>query len=65
MTALEKFQAFLQDLFQLELADLDFGIYRLLHLRYREIESFLTDQLPRRAVEAFDRTTGDTPGVRA
>ena len=63
MTALEKFQAFLRDRFPLDLRDLDFGIYRLLHLRYRKIESFLEEQLPRRVIEAFDRMVGDGAGT--
>jgi hypothetical protein len=32
MKSLEKLQELLRDLFQLDLADLDFGMYRLLHL---------------------------------
>jgi ABC-type nitrate/sulfonate/bicarbonate transport system substrate-binding protein len=35
-------QNLFRDLFQLELADLDFGIYRLLRLKREEIEAFLT-----------------------
>ncbi len=46
MAALEKFQSFLRDLFQLDLADLDFGIYRLLHIKHEEIENFIGEQFP-------------------
>jgi adenine-specific DNA-methyltransferase len=63
MTALNKFQAFLRDLFQLDLADLDFGIYRLLHIKHDEIAHFLDEQLPRRVTEAFERMAGDEAGT--
>ena len=63
MTSLHKFQVFLRELFQLDLADLDFGIYRLLHIKHREIEDFLDKQLPRRVTEAFERMSGDEAGT--
>jgi hypothetical protein len=47
VSALSQLQNLLRDLFQLELADLDFGLYRLLHLKRHEIEALLTEQLPR------------------
>jgi adenine-specific DNA-methyltransferase len=53
MEPLKKLQELLRELFQLEFADLDFGLYRLLHLKRHEIEAFLTEQLPRRVNEAF------------
>ncbi len=46
MTSLNKLQILLRDLFQFDLSDLDFGIYRLLRLKKDEIEAFLTEQLP-------------------
>jgi adenine-specific DNA-methyltransferase len=52
--SLAKLQELLRALLQLDLADLDFGIYRLLHLKRAEIEAFLTDQLPRHVAEAFE-----------
>ena len=58
MSALKKLQELLRDLFQLDLADLDFGLYRLLHLKRDELETFLTDQLPRRVKEAFQDMAG-------
>jgi hypothetical protein len=63
VAALEKFQAFLRELFQLDLADLDFGIYRLLHIKHDEIADFLNEQLPRRVMEAFERMAGDAAGT--
>jgi len=58
MNALEKLQELLRDLFQLDMADLDFGLYRLLHLKRHEIEAFLTEQLPKRVNEAFQVMAG-------
>jgi len=43
----------MRELLQLDLADLDFGIYRLLNARRAEVEAFLNDELPRQVDEAF------------
>lgn len=53
MTPLQKLQDLFRELFQLDLADLDFGIYRLLRLKRDEVQGFLTEQLPRRVRETF------------
>jgi adenine-specific DNA-methyltransferase len=53
MRALTDLQNLFRDLFQLELADLDFGIYRLLRLKREEIEAFLSKQLPNHVEKAF------------
>jgi len=53
MDALKQLQDLLRELFQLDFADLDFGLYRLLHIKRNEIEAFLTEQLPSRCKEAF------------
>ena len=58
MNSLAQFQALLRELFQLDLADLDFGLYRLLHLKRKEVETFLTEQLPRHVEEAFQGMVG-------
>jgi adenine-specific DNA-methyltransferase len=57
--ALERLQALLRDLFQYDYADLDFGIYRLLRLKRGEVETFLTEQLPRRVDEVFKGAAGE------
>ncbi|CAN5598548.1 hypothetical protein BH24GEM3_BH24GEM3_03050 [soil metagenome] len=57
-SSLQQLQSLLRDLFQLDLADLDFGIYRLLRLKRTEVEGFLTEQLPRSVSEAFESDTG-------
>ncbi|MEK6234855.1 MAG: hypothetical protein N2C14_09095, partial [Planctomycetales bacterium] len=54
---LGRLQALLRELFQLDAADLDFGAYRLLRLRREEIQSFLSEGLPRAADEAFANET--------
>ncbi len=59
MDALTQLQTLLRDLFQLDLADLDFGLYRLLRLKRDEVEAFLTEQLPRRVAEAFQTAAGE------
>lgn len=59
MDSLKQLQELLRDLFQLDLADLDFGLYRLLRIKQKEVESFLSDQLPRRVEEAFHSVTGE------
>jgi adenine-specific DNA-methyltransferase len=50
---LTNLQQLLRELFQFDLSDLDFGIYKLLRLKRDEIEGFLTEQLPRRVAEVF------------
>lgn len=53
MDALSRLQDFFRALFQFDLADLDFGLYRLFHLKQAEIETFITEQLPRQVDAAF------------
>jgi len=59
MSALERLQTLLRDLFQYDCADLDFGIYRLLRLKRGEVDAFLTEQLPRRVDETFRGAAGE------
>lgn len=63
MDALKQLQDLLRDLFQLDLADLDFGLYRLLRLKRKDVEAFLTEQLPRRVDEAFESAAGEERGA--
>ncbi len=51
--SLEKFQNLLRELFQFDMADLDFGLYRLLRLKREEIEFFITEQLRDEIQAAF------------
>lgn len=50
-TPLEQLQSLLGELFQLDNSDLDFGIYRILNLKHKEIEEFIEKLLPKRIEE--------------
>ena len=50
---LMKLQGLFRELFQLDMADLDFGLYRLFNIKRHEIEDFLTKQLPKEVDEKF------------
>jgi len=50
---LMKLQGLFRELFQLDMADLDFGLYRLFNIKRREIEDFLTRRLPEEVDEKF------------
>lgn len=54
---LQRLIRLLENLLQLDLADLDFGVYRLFRLREAEIRAFLQEQLPRAVEEAFAEVT--------
>ena len=58
MSALERLKNLFRDLFQLDVADLDFGIYRLLHLKRKEVETFLTKDLPAAVDKEFKAAAG-------
>ncbi len=51
--ALAQLQGFFRELFQFDLADLDFGLYRLFRLRREEIEKFINESLPQEVDTAF------------
>lgn len=50
---LERFTKLLKKIFELDKADLDFGIYRVMNLRKTQIEEFLTQRLPRMVQETL------------
>ncbi|MDT8305541.1 MAG: hypothetical protein RRC07_06360 [Anaerolineae bacterium] len=58
MDALARLQDYFRSLFQFDLADLDFGLYRLFHLERAEIEAFISKQLPREVEAAFAAVVG-------
>lgn len=43
---LQRFTDLMQEIFELDKSDLDFGIYRIMNIRKAEIEKFLTKRLP-------------------
>lgn len=47
-TPLEQLQELLKELFQLNNTDLDFGIYRILNLKSKEVDTFIREHLPKR-----------------
>lgn len=51
--ALEKFQKLLEQLFQFESSDLDFGIYRILNYKRDKIKSFIQNQLREKVETEF------------
>lgn len=53
MTNLEKLRGLLQELFQLDQADLDFGIYRIMNQKRDEVVRFLDKDLLPQVREAF------------
>lgn len=50
-------KAVFRELFQLDIADLDFGLYRLFRLKRAEVEAFLDTQLPAAIDQAFATLT--------
>ncbi|MDN5363597.1 MAG: adenine-specific DNA-methyltransferase [Eubacteriales bacterium] len=57
--ALKKLQSLFRELFQFDFADLDFGLYRLFHLKRAEINAFIDEQLPREVDAAFEVVVGE------
>jgi adenine-specific DNA-methyltransferase len=47
MDNIQKFQALLEELFQFDAADLDFGIYRIMNYKRGVIERFIHEDLPK------------------
>ena len=48
-----RLKSLFHELFQLDVADLDFGLYRLFRLKRTEVEAFLNEQLPAEVDRAF------------
>ena len=62
---LNRFINLLKGIFELDKADLDFGIYRILNIRRSQIEEFLTDGLPKRVQETLKPFAEDTSALTA
>jgi len=52
---LEKFQNLLRELFQFDLAYLDFGIYRIMNLKRSLIERWIEEDLPKAIEEELQQ----------
>jgi len=53
MDSLQKFQDLLKRLFQFEVSDLGFGIYRILNYKQAKIEKFIQEDLKNKVESAF------------
>lgn len=51
ITQMEKFQSLLRELFEFDVADLDFGIYRIMNHKRQVIERFIAQDLPQAIAE--------------
>lgn len=61
----ERFIDLLRQIFELDKADLDFGIYRILNIRRHEIEEFFTTRLPQKITDTLQPfATGNKENVR-
>lgn len=60
---LTRFISVLNGLFEMDKADLDFGLYRIINIRRKEIEHFLTDILPRKVEEVLKPFATDTKPI--
>ena len=57
---LQRFTMLLKNIFELDKSDLDFGIYRVLNLRRKEIETFLNHRLPQLVAQALSPFAQDS-----
>jgi adenine-specific DNA-methyltransferase len=55
-----RFISLLEGIFELDKADLDFGIYRILNIRKDEIMQFLSEGLPKKVQDALSPFAADT-----
>jgi adenine-specific DNA-methyltransferase len=55
MNNLQKFQELLKKIFQFESSDLDFGIYRILNYKRKQIERFINEDLKEKVESAFTK----------
>ena len=56
---LEKFQEILRKIFQFESSDLDFGIYRILNFKRKQIEKFINEDLKEKIETAFAKNQAE------
>ncbi|MCX7911037.1 MAG: hypothetical protein N2505_05610 [Endomicrobia bacterium] len=55
MESVKKFQELLKEIFQFDTSDLDFGIYRILNFKRKQIEDFIDKDLKIKIEEAFSK----------
>lgn len=61
---LHRFVDLMRQIFELDKSDLDFGIYRIMNIRKKEIEHFLSDLLPQKVEETLSSFAPDTETIR-
>lgn len=61
---LHRFVDLMKQIFELDKSDLDFGIYRIMNIRQKEIEHFLSDLLPKKVEEMLSSFAPDTEMIR-
>jgi len=62
MNNMQEFQRLLQELFQFDISDLDFGIYRILNCKKDRIKKFIEDDLVTRVESSFAKYKKDIDG---
>ncbi len=62
---LNRFIDLLENIFELDKADLDFGIYRIINIRKEMIHEFLSESLPKKVQEALAPFATDTSTITA
>lgn len=65
-TQFERFKGALADMFMLDQADLDFGIYRIMNQKRADIEKYLNNELKKQVAEAVSgSSTAEVESLRA
>ena len=54
----ERFRAKLAEIFQMDQADLDFGIYRIMNIKREEVTEFLENDMLPQVTEALEASKG-------
>jgi len=55
----QRFQELLREIFQFETSELDFGIYRILNYKRKQIEKFIDEDLINKIESAFEKHKGE------
>jgi len=61
-TPLDQLKAFLNQLFQFDTQDLDFGVYKILHYKRKEIANFIDRLLVDKVKAELQTLSADEPG---
>lgn len=61
---LDRFVDLMKNIFELDKSDLDFGIYRIMNIRKKEIENFLSNTLPQKVNDMLASFAPDTADLQ-